>query len=107
VFQVDLELEHPENENFKGEHAMEKNGKRDSNDGLHVVIGHQIHLAQSTLGLVDLVSNHDGSVGRISPCVSAGRRREASLKKPILNFSPIRLFQMQSGTWNNFDLEQK
>jgi hypothetical protein len=34
-------------------------------------------------------------------------RREASLKKSILNFSPIRLFQMQSGTWNNFDLEQK
>jgi hypothetical protein len=69
---------------------MEKNRKRDSNYGLHVVIGHQIHQAQSALGLVDLVSNHDGS-GRISPCVPAGRRREASLKKSILNFSPIRL----------------
>jgi hypothetical protein len=37
------------------------------------------------LGLVDLVSNHDGS-GRISPCESLLSRKKASLKKLILKF---------------------
>jgi hypothetical protein len=52
------------------------------------VIAHQIHQAQSALGalgLVDLVSNHDGS-GRISPCESLLSRKKAHSKKSILKF---------------------
>jgi hypothetical protein len=72
VFQVDLE--HPENENFKMRWARNGgNGKRDGNDGLHVVIWHQIHQAQSAA-----VESH-----RVSQLAV---RREASLKKSILNF---------------------
>jgi hypothetical protein len=74
------------------------------------VIGYQIPPSPKrlgALGLVDLVSNHDGS-GRISPCVSAGRKKRGLTQKLDFKFfSPIWLFQMQSGTWNNFDLEQK
>jgi hypothetical protein len=66
VFQVESGTS--ENENFKMRWARNGgNGKRDGNDGLHVVI-------LGALGLVDLVSNHDGS-GRISPCVSETRIR--------------------------------
>ncbi len=44
---------------------------KDGNDGLHVVVQHQIHQAQSegALGLVDLVSNHDGSGRQLTVAV--------------------------------------